>query len=73
MEALVPISLLEEKVTTKYSEAMVTTIYTVIKQLQTPTILQMNLQMTIWSSLETIKCTEEQVWTLCMLLSVMTL
>ena len=73
MEALVPISLLVGEVTTKYSEAMVTTLYTVIKQLQTPTILQMNLQITIWSSLETIKCMEEQVWTLCMLLSGMTL
>ena len=73
MEALVTISLLEGEVTTKYSVAMVTIIFTVMKKLQTPTILQMNLQMTIWSSLETIKCTEEQVWTLCMLLSEMTL
>ena len=63
MEALVTISLLVGKVTTKYSEAMVTTLYTVTKQLQTPTILQMNLQITIWSSLETIKCMEEQVTT----------
>lgn len=73
MEALVTISLLEGEVTTKYSEAMVTILYTVMKKLQTPTIQQMNLQMTIWSSLEMIKCTEEQVWTLCMLLSGMTL
>ena len=73
MEALVTISLLVGKVTTKYSEAMVTTFYTVIKQLLTPTMIQFNLHKTIWSSLETIKCMEEQVPTRCMLLSVMIL